>query len=107
MINEKTIQRMANKASQSHCLYRVAAMAISKRGEVLGYTVNKQRFPRVSGRVYVEASLMSLMSRYGKRIKTIIICRINRTGKLVKIDACKTCQEKADELGIKIEGIRE
>jgi hypothetical protein len=104
MINEKIIQRMANKASQSHCLYRVAAMAISKNGELLGFSVNKPRFPRVSGSIHAE---MALMSRYGKRIKTIIICRINRTGKLVKINACKTCQEKADELGIKIEGIKE
>jgi cytidine deaminase len=94
------IIRMAvKKASQSVCRYKISAIGLSKKGEVLGSSVNKQRFSRYGGGIHAE---MGLIARYGTNLKTIIICRVNAVGKICSISPCQNCSDVAKKLGIKI-----
>jgi hypothetical protein len=43
-----------------------------------------------------------LIARFGKRIHTIVICRIGRSGELRPIDPCPSCKKTAAKYGIKI-----
>jgi deoxycytidylate deaminase len=88
-----------NKAKQSACRYRISAIGIDKCGDVIGVKSNKPRFEKFHGSIHAE---LNLMSRYGRKLKTIIICRINRDNQLVDIDPCPVCSAKAKDLGIKI-----
>jgi len=96
------VERLIKKAAQSHCRHGVSAVALDKRGKVLGYSVNKPRFYRKGGGYHAE---MLLMARYRSHIKTIIICRVGSGGDLLPIRACDSCTAKADQLGISIRSI--
>lgn len=78
-------------------------MALNKRGEMIGTAFNRSRFPHHGGGIHAE---MHLMKRYGKQIKTIIICRVNKSGDMLPIEPCDICAEKATELGIKIVSLK-
>ena len=93
------LDRLIKKAEQSNCKFRVAAMALDKKGNLIGLSRNTRRFPRRGGGIHAE---MALMAQYGKNIHTIIICRIGRGGDLRPLEACAKCQAKANELGITI-----
>lgn len=94
-------KRALKKAAKSKCKYKVAALALDKRGKFIGSAFNVQRFNREGGTIHAE---MNLMRKYGPKIKTIIICRVSgRNGNIVKkIHPCDTCLKKANEYGIKI-----
>jgi hypothetical protein len=96
----KTI--LFKKARKSLCCFRIAALAIGHKGELLGTSFNKPRFQRKGGGIHAE---MVLMARYGKNIKTIAIMRIGGMGDVLPIHACSMCRKKADELGIRIVNI--
>jgi hypothetical protein len=90
---------LIKKALQSPCRYRVSAMGIDEHGKIIGTTFNKPRMHKKGGGFHAEALLMK---KFGKRIKQIIICRVNDSGKIVPLDACSACQGLADKLGIQI-----
>jgi tRNA(Arg) A34 adenosine deaminase TadA len=99
-LTEKELTRLAiSKAKQSICTYRVSAVGINKRGEVVMKAVNKSRFMRQGGAIHAE---MQIMLRGGPAVKTILICRVGRAGDILPIKPCKACAKKAEELGIKI-----
>jgi cytidine deaminase len=99
----KKIKDLAvKKAMQSNCRFRVSAIGYGHNGEYIGCSVNSPRFSKFNGGLHAE---MKLFARYGKNLKTVIICRVGNTGELLPIDPCSTCQSKADELGIKIKNI--
>jgi hypothetical protein len=97
------LTRAIKKASQSICKYKISAMGFDKKGRLIGTSFNRPRFSRHGGSIHAE---MELMAQYGINLKTIIICRTNLSGELLEIDACETCQKKANELGIKIKTIK-
>lgn len=97
-------QRAIKKAMQSNCRFRVSAMGFDKNGNYIGSSVNAPRFDKYSGGLHAE---MRLFARYGKNLKTVFICRIGNTGMLLPIEPCKTCAQKAKDLGIKIKTIGE
>jgi hypothetical protein len=99
--NIKTIAK--KKALQSDCNYRVSAIAINRRGEIINTSTNRHRFEGKGRGLHAE---MQLMAANPKGIKHIIICRVGKGGCLLPIDPCPMCQEKADELGIKITSIK-
>lgn len=99
MITEKIEKLAKEKAKQSNCRYKISALGFDKKGNYLGASFNKRRFHIKGGGIHAE---ISLMRKYGSRIKSIVICRINKQGSLLNISPCKTCQEVADKLGIKI-----
>jgi len=93
------LNRLIKKALKSRCRYRVAALGVNKKGEVIGVTFNQPRFCGEGGSLHAE---ISLMQKYGRKISTIYICRVNRIGGILPIHPCKRCREKSEELGIKI-----
>ena len=95
---------LINKAKQSICRYSVAALGFNSGGECVAKSVNKPRFNHPHGGLHAEMQIMSLARRKG--IKTIFICRIGGSGNILPIHPCKTCAEKAKELGIKIVSLR-
>lgn len=103
MINYNLIEKLKNKADQALTSYRVSAIAFSKKGEILGSATNSFRIDgRPDGKGSGVHAERRLMSRYGNHIKTIVICRIGRSGDILPIEPCNVCQKVADKMGIKI-----
>jgi tRNA(Arg) A34 adenosine deaminase TadA len=98
------LERAIRKAQSSICREKVSAIGLDRYGRILGVCRNDPRFERKGGGKHAE---MNLMRRFDRKIKTIIICRTNASGDLLKIDPCPTCAKKAEELGIKIYSIQE
>jgi len=99
------IKQLQQKANQSISKFKVAAFGINMKGECVSKACNHFRFGHKGGGIHAEMRIMKEAAR--KRIKTILICRVGRGGDLLPIDACPVCQQKADELGIKIISIKE
>jgi hypothetical protein len=93
------IDRLVRKAEQSDCRYKVGAMGLNRRGEVVGLATNQHRFARKGGTVHAE---LHLMRKAGPSLRKIIICRIGTGGRILPIDPCCVCAEKAAENGIEI-----
>ena len=93
------LARLIRKALKSACRYKVAALGINDKGDIIGFACNSPRFCKEGGSLHAE---IALMKKYGKRIKTIYICRVNPKGAVLPIHACRVCKDKADKLGIKI-----
>jgi hypothetical protein len=93
------IERAKAKALKSVCRFKIAAIGEDDKGTVIDITVNAPRFLKKSGGRHAE---MLLMHRNPKSLAKIYILRINNSGKLLPISPCKSCQKKADKLGIKI-----
>jgi deoxycytidylate deaminase len=87
------------KARSSKCTYRVSAIGLDKKGNILGVTRNGFRISRKGGGIHAE---MALIARYGENIETILICRTNDRGDMLPIDPCVNCQKVAEKHGIKI-----
>ena len=103
MTNEELKDLAVAKAKQSICTYRVSAIGINRRGEVVCSAFNKSRFMRPGGAIHAE---MQIMLKGGPGVKTILICRIGRGGDILPIEPCAACQEKADDLGIRIVSVQ-
>ena len=109
LLNPKIIADLKDKAAQSPCTYRIAAIAFDKKGDVLGHISNNHSSWDVIekengiGRAGTgKHAERLLIGRYGKNIKSMLIARIGRSGDLKPISPCKACQKAADKLGIKI-----
>ena len=101
-MTKRELKKLASqKAKQSICTYKVSAIGLNKRGEVIGSATNRFRFPekRDKGNLHAE---IALIHRYGKSLKTIVIGRVGNGGDLLPIHPCENCQAIADEMGIKI-----
>jgi cytidine deaminase len=92
-----------SKAKQSTCRYKIAAIGINKKGEVIGSSINKPRFDRLYGGLHAE---VSLIRQYKRKLKTIVICRVGNSGRLLPIDPCIKCRKLAEKFDIKIASIR-
>ncbi len=99
MINHSILTRAIKKARKSCCLFKISAMALNRKGEVISTTTNRHRFDGKGRGLHAE---MILMKRHPKSVKTIIICRVGKGGDLRPVHPCKMCSEKALELGVKI-----
>jgi MoaA/NifB/PqqE/SkfB family radical SAM enzyme len=94
---------LTKKAKKSICHYRVAALGINHRGEILACTFNKPRFTRKGGGIHAE---MQLMKIFKDNLKIIYILRVGEGGDILPIHPCKVCQEKANELNIEIRELK-
>lgn len=93
------ITRLKKKAMKSISTYKISAIGLNRKGEVIGTSFNRPRFDRHGGGIHAE---MALMKKFDKGLKTIIICRVGGRGDLRPIDPCYTCEMKARQLGIDI-----
>ena len=98
------LQRAIRKAKSSNCREKVSAIGLDRYGRVLAVCRNNPRFAKKGGSIHAE---VNLMHRFGRKIKSIIILRTNKTGGLLPISPCSFCSSKAEELGIKIYSIQE
>ena len=102
-------QLLKEKATHSPCTYKISGIALSKKGDILGHCTNshsrnwnileKQTVGRAGTAQHCERILIS---QYSHLIKTIVICRIGRSGEIRPIDPCPACQKVAAKYGIKI-----
>ena len=93
------LQLVIKKATQSPCNHRVSAIGFDKAGNLLGTSSNRKRFSRWHGGEHAEARLIR---RYRSHLKTIVICRINKSGNLLPIHPCEACKSLANKFGIQI-----
>ena len=108
-ITPAIIDLLQEKATHSPCTYKISAIALDKKGDILGHVTNshsknwnvleKDGIGREGTARHAERILFE---RYKDLVKTVIICRIGRAGDLRPIDPCKTCQKVAAKYGAKI-----
>ena len=104
-ITKQIIQMMKRKAEKTPCRTKISALGFNFRGELIARSNNSPRFSRAGGGIHAEEKLFKLAKRRG--IRTILICRISRTGNLLPIDPCDNCRSTAEKLGIKIISVTE
>ena len=100
---------LKEKAAHSPCTYKISALAFDSKGDILGHVTNshsknwdileKEKVGRAGTALHAERRLIQ---RYGQLIKTIVICRVGRSGSIRPIDPCPACQKVASKYGIKI-----
>lgn len=100
---------LKEKATHSPCTYKISAIAFDAKGDILGHVTNshsknwnvleKEKAGRAGTATHSERRLIA---RYGQLIKTIVICRVGRSGEVRPIDPCPACQKAAAKYGIKI-----
>jgi len=91
-------KRLVKKALTSRCNQKVAAIALSKKGDYIGSAVNSIRMLQMGGGKHAERELMKRFTG----IKTIILGRVNKSGELLPIHPCSVCSEISKSLGITI-----
>jgi len=94
---------LKKKARQSNCRFRVSAIGLNHKGEIVGSTFNHLNLPKRNGGVHAE---VRLLRRYGNHIKTIIICRVGHGGDIRPIRPCVNCYKVATKMGVKIISIQ-
>lgn len=97
------IELAIKKALQSDCTYKVSAIGLNKKGDLVCCYSNRHKFNRYGGGEHAERLLMK---NHPKSIKTIIICRVGKGGDILPIDPCPVCAKVAKSLNIKIITIR-
>jgi hypothetical protein len=95
--------RLIKKAQSSPCTYKISAIGIDNKGRVIDCCNNHQRFSHEGGGVHSEAKLIA---RNPRSLRTIIICRVNKTGDLLPIDPCESCKRIATNHNITIKSIQ-
>lgn len=100
--------RLRKKAKQSSAVYRIAAVAYSRSGNLLGFAVNSVRLDlsaskRGSG-VHAERQLMK---RFGEKIGYILLSRYGNGGDMLPIHPCEICAKLAKVHGVKIISLHE
>ena len=101
-IKHRLLKKGLRRKSQRYSMQVVTAIAISKKGNVLGTTCNNPS--NVPGMRHKHAEGI-LMSRFGKSIYKIFILRTGRAGNKLPISPCEQCLKLAQRLGIIIEEI--
>ena len=97
--------RLISKAKKSACRHRISCLAFDKKGRLLGVTVNSRRDNLPSKRGSGMHAEMEAIIRWGHRIKSLVIARVNKSGSLLPIHPCAKCTKIAKRLGIKISSV--
>mgnify|MGYP001071288986 CR=1 FL=1 len=103
-MNDVIKDKLIKTASKSPCRFKVSAVAFSKKGNILGWSYCNHGIESNGGSIHAERYLMS---KYGRAIHTILITRINKSGKILPIEPCNVCQKVADKMGITIKTVEE
>jgi tRNA(Arg) A34 adenosine deaminase TadA len=83
-----SIATAISKAVKNVCHYKICAIGFNRRGEYLGMVTNRPRFNTKGGGVHAE---IQLLRKFGKRVRSILLLRVTKGGKLIHIDPCPTC----------------
>lgn len=90
------------KAKKSVCRFKISAIGLNIKSEVIYISHNKPRFVRKSGGVHAEEEVIK---KAGPSLYIIYIIRVNKKGSLLPIDPCPKCKELAKKYGVKINQI--
>jgi len=100
---------LKEKASHSPCTYKISAVGFDAKGDILGHVTNshsknwnvleKAKVGRAGTAVHAERRILR---QYKDLVKTIVICRVGRSGNIRPIDPCPVCQKVASKYGAKI-----
>lgn len=107
-ISDSMLKRLKAKAATSPCTYKISGIAISKRGNVLGIATNSHSAWQILEKTPVgragtaEHCERVLLKKFTNKIKTIIICRVGRSGEVLPIDPCPACLKAAAKYGVDI-----
>ncbi len=114
-ITPSLVLKLKKKAIAGRFKFRIAAIAFSRKGNVLGMEVNSCISRRISYEEYSKRCITkesckfsgkhaerALMEKYGKRIASILILRVGHGGDLRAIQPCDMCKKIADKLSIRI-----
>lgn len=103
-IDQYHFSLLFKKAQQSPSKYRISAIALDKKGDVLGTASNtySKYGIELSNKFMGVHAERALMERYKTNIKTIIIMRVGRAGAILPVDPCRVCAGIAKKMGIKI-----
>ena len=100
MKTKHLLKRMHKKSLQSQAKCHVCAVAISKKGNILGMAMSTPSRNRHNILSHAEGKLMM---KYGRGIDTIYVGRFSHAGNnTCRVDACPMCKGLADRLGITI-----
>lgn len=102
-MNQFIVEYARSKALQSACTYKISAIGFNHKGDMIGSAMNKRHvcLPKMGRHAEEE-----LIKRYGRNLKTIVICRVNNQGELLPIDPCSKCSKMANKLNIRIKTIK-
>jgi len=103
MISQKIIETIKKKATQSYCRFKVAAIGFDERGEILATAVNRPRLDKFGGGSHAE---MVVLQKAGRRVKSMIICRVGNSGELLPIHCCPSCKKVLEKMKIKVSTIQ-
>jgi tRNA(Arg) A34 adenosine deaminase TadA len=103
-MNKEIISLAIKKARQSDCNYRVSCIGLNSHGDVIGSSVNKHKDNGKGKGLHAE---VELIKKFGRKIRTIIICRCNSQGIILPIHPCDTCKKILDRMNIDIITIKE
>ena len=87
------------KALKSTCQHKVACVIFNSKGDILGTSVNKHNG---YGRGLSHHAEIEAIKKFGRSIKSILLCRVNKSGELLPIEPCKTCKKILDRYDIKV-----
>lgn len=93
------IEKVIAKARKSSCCYQVAAVALDKNGVILSIACNSHRFMGYGKSLHAE---IAVLRKAGPRTRSMIICRVGNSGKLLPIHPCKACKKVLDKMKIKV-----
>jgi cytidine deaminase len=101
-VKREITEKVRAKALESGSRFRVAAMGLSKKGNVIACKNNVSRFPRHGGGIHAEENLIKST---GGRIHTLVLGRVGRSGKFRPINPCSKCRKMINKYNIKLETI--
>jgi len=104
MKNKNISHLLIRKAKKSVCCYKISALGINHKGEILACTFNKPRFNHKGGGIHAE---MQLMKIFKTNLKKIFLIRLGSKGNILPIHPCKVCSNKARELNIEVVSLYE
>jgi cytidine deaminase len=94
------LNRLWRYAHKSPCRYRIAAMAISHKGEIIAMATNKQRFMTTGGGIHAEINVLRKCKAEG--IAKLFLVRIGAGGAVRPIKPCQRCQKLLNKLNITV-----
>lgn len=96
---DNLLDRIARKAAEVPCKFRVVAVGKDRRGRYIGIATNLPRFQRTGGGWHAEERLI-----FGSppSLSVILLARIGASGDFLPIKPCPRCRRLAEKNNVKI-----
>ena len=95
---------LIKKAMKSPCKFKIGAIGFDKVGNIVGIMTNIPYIDVKGGGYHAE---MRLMRNTPRSLRTVIILRVNKRGKVKPIHPCPNCAREAQKRGVVIKSVME